>query len=113
MSQRDRKALDAGRRKIARTANIIDGPKKSDGHQPYMVLKTDADIDKVAPQMTPMPSERQNISKIRKKFTDISLGPDERLCLVDSSSFAHAIDAETDLPDFADFHMPPKSIAGW
>ena len=61
MSQRDRKALDAERRKIARTANYVEGSKKSDPkYQPVVVLKNDDDIDKVAPQMTPLPAQMRN-----------------------------------------------------
>ena len=50
--------------------------------------------------MTPLPGEKKRIDKIIKKIVDIKLEPGERLCLVDSGSFTHAIDASVDLPEF-------------
>mgnify|MGYP003315623061 CR=1 FL=1 len=50
--------------------------------------------------MTPLPAERKRISKVLSKVADISLEPGEKLCLVDSGSFTHAIDASEHLPDF-------------
>ena len=38
--------------------------------------------------------------KILRQIAEIQLEPGERLCLVDSGSFTHAIDADEELPEF-------------
>ena len=49
--------------------------------------------------MNALPSQPKGIAKAYKKISKIDLKPGERLCMVDSGSFIHAIDAENDLPD--------------
>ena len=99
LPQKQRKKV-GGADKLTRMSNYVMSNKKPDGVEPTLILNNDKDIDKVAPLMTPLPAERKKINKVLNKVADISLEPDERLCLVDSGSFTHAIDAAEQLPGF-------------
>ena len=85
---------------MTRTCNYIQGPKKADASEPTFIIQCEKDVDKIAPMVTPVPAERRRIDRVLKQVAEITLEPGERLCLVDSGSFTHAIDAEEDLPEF-------------
>ena len=99
MSQKEKK-LQRSSNKIDRISNYIQGPKKADSVEQAIIINNEKDIDQIAPMITPLPAERKKINKILQKVAEINLLPGERLCLVDSGSFTHAIDAEEDLPEF-------------
>ena len=86
--------------KLSRISNYVLGSKKSDQVESTFVIQSEKDVDKVAPMMCPLPVERKKICKMLQKVSEITLEPGERLCLVDSGSFTHAIDAEEHLPNF-------------
>ena len=60
-----------------------------------IVVNSSKDADRVRP----LPSSRKTLAKIVKRVSSsITLAEDERLCMVDSGAFTHAIDASRELP---------------
>ena len=49
-------------------------------------------------RLTPLPMDRKSMTKVVDQLSKITSEPDERLVMVDSGSFRHAIDAEIELP---------------
>jgi hypothetical protein len=61
-------------------------------------VRTEHDLSRLAGKITALPAQPKEIAKVYKKISKIELKPGEKLCMVDSGSFIHAIDAENDLP---------------
>ena len=64
-----------------------------------IVIKNEKDLSKLVGKISALPSQPKEIAKVYKRISKLDLQPGEKLCMVDSGSFIHAIDAENDLPD--------------
>ena len=83
-------------------------PNPTDAHAstPTPVQKTEApiivrgekDLSKLIGKMEALPSSPKGVAKAHRKVSQVPLREGEVLCMVDSGSFVHAIDAENDLP---------------
>ena len=62
-------------------------------------MHNERDVDKVSELVRPLPQDRKAMSKVFKKLDRVSLAPGEKLVMVDSGSFCHAIDADIELPN--------------
>ena len=73
--------------------------KTKPSSDPIVVIQTVKDLDQSSHLIRPLPCSKKSISKIVKKVSKhIVLEADEKLCMVDSGAFTHAIDAATELP---------------
>ena len=72
------------------TKSVVDKP---------IVVRTEKDLALLSGRIAALPVQPKEIAKVYKIISKIELKPGERLCMVDSGSFIHAIDAENDLPD--------------
>jgi len=99
-------------KKLDDAVNYISGSKKPDAPpsttvlqarsalgDSVVVLKSDKDVDGHSDLMAALPSDKKGMSKVMKKIGHIKLEHDERLCMVDSGSYCHAIDADVELPE--------------
>ena len=64
-----------------------------------IVVRNEKDLAKLTGKISALPTQPKEIAKVYKKISKLELQPGEKLCMVDSGSFIHAIDAENDLPD--------------
>jgi hypothetical protein len=92
------KTLSKEDREIDKLANFVSSKKKP-SHD-IVIVHSEKELDKASNLISPLPTDRKGIHKIVKRFDGhIKLAPDERLVMVDSGSFCHAIDAEVELPE--------------
>ena len=84
--------------KIDRLANYIENGKRPDV-QKVVTVRSAKDVDKIDQVIASVPKDRKGFAKAIKKVSRVQLAEDERLFMVDSGSFEHAIDAESELPD--------------
>ena len=74
---------------------------------PVIVVHSSRDIDKATDIVKPLPANRKAMTKLVKKLSsNVSCQPDERLVMVDSGAFTHAIDPDVELSNF-DFSLVP------
>ena len=66
--------------------------------QRTVVVKDLKDVNKLPDRIAALPTDRKGISRTARKMSKIQLNADERLVMVDSGSFVHAIDADVELP---------------
>lgn len=60
-----------------------------------MLIQTDIDVDKASDLIQALPQDRKGIAKVAKKvMRRVTLESDEMRAMIDSGSFAHAVDAE-------------------
>ena len=60
-----------------------------------------------------LPSDRKSMTKVINRVSKhVQLAPDERLVMVDSGSFTHAIDADVDLPGHTVTPIGPNEKSG-
>ena len=94
------------------TRYIISNKKPAILDQETLVVTNSKQAAKVSSKIAALPKNRKDIAKTVKKLPKIELKPDERLVLVDSGSFDHAIDAETEVPDHEVLPPTDDSIDG-
>ena len=94
-SQGARKKLRAANfdPELARTTKFIEGNRRPKSET--IVVQCVKDLDKISEIVKPLPEDRKGLTKIFDKVSRISLDADERLVMVDSGSFCHAISPET------------------
>ena len=74
---------------------------------PVIVIQSSRDVDKATDIVKPLPANRKAMTKLVKNISsNVSCQPDERLVMVDSGAFTHAIDHDVELSDF-DFSLIP------
>jgi len=94
------KTPSAETREIDKLSNYVSSNKKP--HSQIVVVHNEKDLDKASNLIRPLPTDRKSIHKMCKTFSShVKLGQNEKLAMVDSGSFCHAIDAETELPTHA------------
>ena len=96
LSQKQRRKARAIDPDINRAAKFIDSNKRS--RDKIVVVHTEQDVEKIAEFVKPLPLDRKSMTKVFKKVDRIDLAPDEKLVMVDSGSFCHAINARKELP---------------
>ena len=67
-------------------------------HDPVIVIQSVKDVDRVTDAMKPLPTSKKELTKVLDKINKIQLASDEKLVMVDSGSFCHAINAHEELP---------------
>ena len=77
--------------------NLIVLPQTPPEEAP-IIVRSEKDLPKLAGRMDALPSSSKGVAKAYKKVSGIQMKQGEVLCMVDSGSFVHAIDAEADLP---------------
>ena len=82
---------------IARAANYVTSNRRPKDR--IVVVQTEKDIEKISEFVKPLPEDRKSMSKVFRKVDKISLARDEKLVMIDSGSFCHAINAEKELPN--------------
>ena len=63
-----------------------------------VIVRSEKDLPKLAGRMDALPSHPKGVAKAYRKVSQVPVKEGEVLCMVDSGSFVHAIDAENDLP---------------
>ena len=97
--QAHKKAKAVADPEIERQARYIAG-KARPSSSPIVIVQNSHDVDRSVDIIKPLPSCRKAMTKLVHKVTsNITCAADEKLCMVDSGAFTHAIDAETELPD--------------
>ena len=89
---------------IDRAATFVSSNQKL--RDPIVVVHSAKDVDKASELVRPLPTDRKSMTKIFNKVGRIQLEPGEKLVMVDSGSFCHAIDADVELPNH--FVQPRK-----
>ena len=64
-----------------------------------IIVRNNKDADADCNIMAALPRDKNGLAKVMKKMAKVEVAPDEILCMVDSGSFVHAIDADVELPD--------------
>ena len=82
---------------IEKAAKWIEGPTRPKDQT--MILRSAKDVNRASDIIAALPESRKGIAKVAKKLETVTLQPDEILCMVDSGSVVHAIDADEELPD--------------
>ena len=67
-------------------------------HRDTVIVRSLKDADRVSEVIKPLPHDRKTMTNILHKVSRVELAADERLVMVDSGSFCHAIDAQEQLP---------------
>jgi septum formation topological specificity factor MinE len=81
--------------------------------QPIVVVQNDREVDKASNLIQALPNDRKSLTKVVNRVSKhVQLAPDERLVMVDSGSFTHAIDADVDLPGHTVTPIGPNERAG-
>ena len=75
-------------------ADWVESKKKSADEE--AVIRSSKDISRTS--IAARTQDRKDKARLEKKIKRIELGPKEILCMVDSGSFVHAINAEVELP---------------
>ena len=87
--------------KLDRAVNYINSNKKSD-EKAVVVIRKDQLSDKAMRRArriaAAVPQDKREQSKIFRTFRRVNVGPDEILAMIDTGSFAHAINARKNLP---------------
>jgi hypothetical protein len=92
------KTLSTEAREIDKLSNFVSSKKKPSNR--IVVVHSEKELEKASHLIAPLPTDPKGISKLAKKFDGhIKLAHDEKLVMVDSGSFCHAIDAEVELPE--------------
>ena len=60
------------------------------------MVRSQKDLHRV--NIASVPSDKKGQARLQKKITKIEVEPDQILCMIDSGSFVHAIDATVELP---------------
>ena len=84
--------------KLDRTARYVESSQRSDVNHTILV-RSEKDVNKIENVIAAIPRDRKGYAKTVKKIERVKLKHNERLMMVDSGSFEHAIDAEVELPD--------------
>lgn len=82
-----------------------------------VVIRSSKDLDRST--IAALPQDRKGKARLEKKIQKIFLAPDEKLAMVDSGSFVHAIDSDIELPGHAlrpidknDHHIVGETACG-
>ena len=88
---------------VERTAKFIEGrslPRKTNSLEQPIVIQSQKDLESSSRAIRPLPSGKTAMNKLVKRISNhITLAADEKLVMVDSGAFTHAINAESELPD--------------
>ena len=89
--------------KLDRTANYINGHKRPESSTPSTSSgpRTDKETDVIVRQIQSTAPSKASSVRAARKIGSWNLEEGEMIALVDTGSFTHAIDAETELPDHA------------
>ena len=83
-----------------KTASWIESDKKHRAlDNAVVVIRSSKDLDRST--IAALPQDRKGKARLEKKIQKIFLAPDEKLAMVDSGSFVHAIDSDIELPGHA------------
>jgi hypothetical protein len=94
-----RKAKATADPEIERLAKFVSNRAKP--RERVIVMNSIHDVDKASHAVKPLPTNRHAMTKLVKKLaSNVSCQPNERLVMVDSGAFTHAIDASVELPEF-------------
>ena len=85
--------------KLDRTVNYIASSKKPDAIPDVVVVYCGKDVNTLSKVMASEPTDKKSLTKISRKLEHIEVQPDEKLCMADSGSTCHAINAEVESPD--------------
>ena len=88
---------------VEKAAKFVEGrskPRTSKSLDEPIVVQSFKDAERVAQNIQPLPSSRKSLAKIiNRVHKHVVLEHDEKLVMVDSGAFTHAIHAEEELPD--------------
>ena len=73
-------------------------PDATDPIDQPILVRSEKDVKKVSGMMAALPVDRKQLAKTYKRISQIKLEKNEILAMIDSGSFIHAIDAESELP---------------
>ena len=79
---------------INKIAKLVDSKKKPADEE--IVIRSSKDLSRT--NIAALPQDREGKARLEKNIKRIELGPNEILCVVDSGSFVHAINAEIEIP---------------
>ena len=81
--------------------------------QSIVVLQSDREVSKAADVIKPLPHDRKAMTKVVNWVSKrVQFAPDERLVMVDSGSFCHAINASVDLAGHKVTPIGPNEKSG-
>ena len=83
-------------KKLDRAVNFISGSKRPNPDTVVMIKSNN--VDEISGVMAPLPSNKKGMTKAVRKLDNIHLDEDERLVMVDTGAFCHAVDAEVEFP---------------
>ena len=106
VSGKNRQNLSKG--KLDRTARYIESNQKSDR---VIVVKNARDANKLENQIASVPQSRKTLARTMKRVSRIRLDEHERLVMVDSGAFEHAIDCDKEIPESLGYVIHPPSEA--
>ena len=81
---------------LTRATKFVEGNRRP--KREAIVVQCVKDLDRISKIVKPLPDDRKGLTKVFEKVSRIALEADERLVMVDSGSFCHAISPEA-LPD--------------
>ena len=92
------KTLSEETHTIDKLCNFVNSKRKPRS-QLIADVNNEKDLDKASDVIRPLPTNHKTLNKMCRKIgTHVKLEKDEKLVMVDSGSFCHAIDAEVELP---------------
>ena len=83
--------------KADRTARYIESNQRPHDDK-EIVIRTEKDAKHASQIMAALLTDRKELLKKIKKVRNIECGPGEMICMIDSGSFTHAINARKHLP---------------
>ena len=109
---KSRKARTAEERDIEKACKFVEGNRRPKS-QPIVILNNERDVTQASDVIKALPSDRKSLTKaINRVSKRIELAHDERLVMVDSGSFTHAINAGVDLPQHSVVPIGPNERSG-
>ena len=88
---------------VEKAVKFVEGnarPRKTNSVTQPTVVRTSKDLDLSTGVVRPLPENKRTMSKIVKRVSNlVTLAADEKLVMVDSGAFTHAINAEEELPE--------------
>ena len=104
LSKKKRKVSDDSA--LTRDVKFISSNRRP-REEPPIIVSSVKDLENASANIKPLPTDRKGLTAVLDKISKITLEPDERLVMVDSGSFCHAIDAEAELPNHAILTLSP------